>query len=319
MIVNINTQNGMKLSLRVFFFFVSVQIHLKFPYYSLNRNATGLTVWYSLFFSEIMANAPPPNSAPTPPSNTTTTTTIRPPVNTTTTVRTVPTTTNAPPSGNDSPLGIGTGFGILAVLLLVAIIYACFLYRRLMRTAQINRRASSIFSKLSRKKVISTNQAAADSPDAPGLAGGPRQESSSDARRGSGADSQAKKPPSAAIKSDDKIYLDMNSSGTKGAGRTQKFGYVNQNGPVETPPIYDTVNEVSFASDPPTYENFDEGRDNPIYENLEKDTDPLYINITPTATPTPSPSHSPRGHKNLQAMKSSEYVLMSNSGPNTSL
>lgn len=235
-----------------------------------------------------MANVPPPNSAPPPPVVKTTTATIPTPVATTTTIRVPSTTTTTvkPTPSDSSPLGIGIGFGLLLLLLLVLIIYACFLYRRLMRTAQINRRASNIFSKLSRKKVLSTNQKATDSHDAPVPAGGPQQES---------------------------IYLDMRSSGTKGAERTQRLGYVNQGGPVDTPPIYDTVDE------PPTYENFDEGKDNPIYENLEKkDNGPLYINITPSATPTPSPSHSPHGHKNLQAMKSSEYMLMSNPGANIS-
>ncbi|XP_063587278.1 uncharacterized protein LOC134764628 [Penaeus indicus] len=245
-----------------------------------------------------MSNVPPPNSATSPPVAKPTTNSTRPPAATirSTTRPTVATTSPLPPStttakpSDSTSVGIGIGFGILVLLLLVLIIYACFLYRRLMRTAQINRRASNIFSKLSRKKVLSTKQKSTDSHDAPVVASGPQQES---------------------------IYLDMRSSGTKGAERTQQLGYVNQGGSVDAPPIYDTVNEVSFANEPPTYENFDGGKDNPIYENLEKkDCNPLYINITPSATPTPSPSHSPRGHKSLQAMKSSEYVLMSNPGTN---
>ncbi|XP_047469732.1 uncharacterized membrane protein DDB_G0293934-like [Penaeus chinensis] len=252
-----------------------------------------------------MANVAPPNPAPSPPTTkrplvATTQSTARP-LPTTTTTRPLPTTTTTTPlptstttakPSDSTSVGIGIGFGILFLLLLVLIIYACFLYRRLMRTAQINRRASNIFSKLSRKKVLSTNQKNTDCHDAPVPAGSPQQES---------------------------IYLDMRSSGTKGAERTQKLGHVNQGGPVDNPPIYDTVNEVSFANEPPTYENFHEGKDNPIYENLEKqESNPLYINITPSATPTPtpSPSHSPGGHKSVQAMKSSEYVLMSNPGAN---
>lgn len=234
-----------------------------------------------------------------------------------TTITTTTTPTTFPNTTNDKTVGIGIGFGILAVLLLIAIMYACFLYKRLMRTAQQNRRTSNLFSKLSRKKTSSNRVVSTiDSRTGPASPGGPQRGSSSN-----DVGLQAKRALGGGDAKDDKsIYLDMRSSETKYAERPQQVGYVNQGGPADNPPIYDTVSEAAYVNikpddHPPTYRNFDGGEDNPIYENLDKnDTSPLYINITPSVTPTPSPSHSPRAHKAVQQTKSSEYMLMSNPG-----
>lgn len=173
------------------------------------------------------------------------------------------TTVPKPEAAMPNNVGIGIGFGLLGFLLLAAIVFACFLYRRLMKSAVVNRRITNLFSiRSSNVKSLTEAHAVIPITTTSNPAFTPEDQAKSSSR-----------PPPAAFSSLEAVSVEKpGPSPKKKVSNVESSSYL----------------DMGKATAPYAYENAIREPEEPTYENLKPESEePLYINITPSQTPEP--------------------------------